>query len=567
MALGSFVLVLHGHLPYVLKHGRWPHGEHWLFEVAAETWMPLLGAVEHCLGQHRRFPVTLGLTPVLLEQLAHDRFKEGFVAWLGERSERASRDEAGFRSTGEPHLAWLAGRWGDHYRAMRSRFEALDRDLPGAFARHWERGVLELLSSNATHGYMPLLLHDASCKAQIELGLDTSERILGRRPRGVWLPECAWRPAGPWTPPVLNGGARMRRGTDQILADAGVEYTFLDSHLFAGSRSEGIRQDGRFQKVSWEQAGWDTTRGWRSPMEPHLASSDGGDGRLSVFARHPRVSEQVWSGEVGYPGDGRYLEFHKRHGQDGLKYWKVTGRDVDLGGKHPWYPDDIPGAVHEHARHFVESVRGILHQHREHTGRHGVVVAAFDAELFGHWWHEGIDFLRDVLLEIQADPEIEGETAGEFIDRHPADKIVWIPEGSWGAGGDHRVWLNEELRWTWEVEYRAEERFGHLCLTLPWQENSRVRGVLERAGRELLLLQASDWQFVIHTRGAQDYGLKRFALHATRFDRLCDIAVDLAAGRRLDPVQRAQVSEVDTHDDVFAVPTLNLDLWSTGAPT
>ncbi len=564
MAVGSFVLVLHGHLPYVLKHGRWPHGEHWLFEVAAETWMPLLGVIDECLAQDRRFPVTLGLTPVLLEQLAHDAFKGGFVVWLDERIARASRDEAEFRSAGELHLAYLAGHWREHYQAMLSRFEALDRDLPAAFARHWDQGGLELLSSNATHGYMPLLLHDASCQANLRLGLETSERILGRRPRGIWLPECAYRPGGSWTPPVLGGGARLRKGTDQILADEGVEYTFLDSHLLTGSRSEGVRQDGEFHKVSWEQAGWDHGRGWRSPLEPHLASSDGGDGRLSVFARHPKVSEQVWSGEVGYPGDGRYLEFHKRHGQAGLRYWKVTGRDVDLGDKAAWHPDDIPGAVHGHAQHFAASVRALLTEHREATGRHGVVVASFDAELFGHWWHEGVGFLRDVMLALQADPQVDTETAGEFLDGHPPDKVCWIPEGSWGAGGDHRVWLNEELRWTWEVEYRAEERFGQLCLTLPWQTHARVRGALERAGRELLLLQASDWQFVIHTRGAQDYGLKRFALHATRFDRMCEVAEDLAAGKRLSPVQRAQLSEVDTHDDIFPVGPLRLDLWDTG---
>ncbi|MCB9758905.1 MAG: DUF1957 domain-containing protein [Alphaproteobacteria bacterium] len=559
MAAGSFALVLHGHVPYVLKHGRWPHGEQWLYEAAAETWLPLLEVLDACHQAGATANLTLGLTPILLEQLAHPAFKEGLPLWLAEREQRAHADERSFQEWGDAHLAFLARRQADRFMDLAERFEAIDRDLPGAFAALWRAGEVELISSGATHGYQPLLLHDASCRAQIRQGLRSSERILGQRPRGFWLPECAYRPAGSWTPPAVHGDARLRQGTDRLLADEGVAYTFVDAHLFRGLRSEGLLGPEGFRKVGWDQAGWDTERAWRSVLEPHLASSEGSPRGVSVFARHPEVSEQVWSGQVGYPADGRYLEFHKKHGDNGLRYWKVTSARAGLGDKDRYHPDDIPGAVYSHAQHFCAVVRSILKRHRAETGRHGVVVAPFDAELFGHWWHEGPLFLRDVLLTLHADPEVEVTTAGAFLDDHPADKVAWLPEGSWGEGGDHRVWFNDGQRWMWEVLYRAEDRFGALCLAQPWRDDPALRRLLEDAGRELLLLQASDWPFVVHTQGAPDYGIKRFTQHATRFDRICDMVVDVGEGRTLAPYQEAILAEARACDDVF--PDVDLALW------
>lgn len=564
MAIGSFVLVLHAHVPYVLRHGHWPHGEQWLFEAAAETYLPLLRVIDGVLHAGARFPVTIGLTPILLEQLSQDYFKERFAVWLAEREERAHADEQQYEQWGDHHMAFLARRWADHFMALAAQFEAIQRDIPGAFAKHWSAGAIEIISSGATHGYQALLLQDASCRAQIRQGLRSSERILGRRPTGVWLPECSWRPGGPWTPPCTFEDARLRFGTDAILAAEGVKFTFLDAHLFRGARSEGMRTPTGYRKVGWDQAGWDEGRAWRSVLEPHIATTDGSDTGLAVFGRHPEVSEQVWSGQVGYPADGRYLEFHKKHGDNGLRYWKVTSARAGLGEKERYYPDDIDGAVFSHAQHFCAVVRSILRRHRERTGRHGVVVAPFDAELFGHWWFEGPNFLRDVMLALHQDPEVEVQTASAFLETHPPDKVVWFPEGSWGEGGDHRVWFNETQKWMWDVIYRAEDRFGNLCYSMPWADNPAIEAVLKRAGREILLLQASDWPFIVHSKGAPDYGYKRFAQHASRFDRLCDLAVDLSQGREPEPYQQAIVAESDACDGVF--PDIDLNLWHHEAP-
>lgn len=558
---GSFCLVLHGHLPWVLHHGYWPHGEVWLYEAAAESWLPLHALVRDCAAEGVPTPLTLGLMPILLEQLRQPAFASGFRDWLDRQGHRAVADEAAFTARGELHLAWLATRWSDHFARLRAQFDALDGDIPGAFAALHREGRVELLTSNATHAYMPLLLHEASARAQVRAGVATSRRVLGFPPRGAWLPECAYRPAGPWRPPVVHGDVRDRAGVEELFAHEGVRFFFVDQHLYAEARSEGVVDaDGAFHKVGWDQAAWDHNRAWRSVLEPHGVSSRGGPASLVALARHPEVSEQVWSGRVGYPGDGRYLEFHKREGHDGLRYWKVTGPGVDLGAKHAWHPDDVVVAVRDHARHFVAVVRSILQRHHDATGRRGMVVAPFDAELFGHWWFEGPAFLREVFRAMHGDPVVVPRTVSGALEVTPVDKVVSLPEGSWGAGGDHRVWFNEELKWIWEASYRAEDRFLALWHDLPWRLDPAVREALTSAARELLLLQASDWAFVIHTRGAVDYGYRRFCEHLARFDRACTVAEARARGEPDTPLRRLEVEDMAAHDPCF--PDLQLEWWA-----
>jgi 1,4-alpha-glucan branching enzyme len=565
MGMGSFCLVLHGHLPYVLRHGLWPHGEDWLYEATAETYLPLLAMIDECAFLKGNPRLTIGLTPVLLEQLAHDCFKAGFEHYLEDRVGRAKSDQKEFTGCGEAHLGWLAGRWKEWYGKLGLQFQEIGRDIPRAFAERAERGYVEILTSNATHAYMPLLLEDSSIRAQMRAGVGSSERILGFRPQGMWLPEGGYRPDGPWSPPVAWGGERLRRGIEHFIADEGVTHFFVENHLIQESRSEWVK-NGQWSKVSWDEAANHPERGWRSVHEPAWVASDGSNSqRTAAFARDPEICKQVWSGACGYPGDGVYLEFHKKHGEKrGLRYWKITGTRVDLGRKDPYYPDDVPGKVFQHARHFCDQVKERLRAYRNRTGRHGAVAACFDAELFGHWWFEGPQFLRDVMLTLNADPDIDLCTAGEFLKTHPPDKVVAMPAGSWGEGGDHRVWSNDKVAWMWEIEYRCEALFGKLTFNLEWHKHKELRQVLEKAGRELLLLQASDWPFVITRGQAVDYGIKRFMQHVARFECLADIAEKLGSDSaylgKLSEVEKFEVQDADIHDVIF--PKIDLNWWN-----
>jgi 1,4-alpha-glucan branching enzyme len=527
-------------MPYVLRHGVWPHGEDWLYEAAAETYLPLLSVLDRCVYLDCIPKLTVGLTPVLLEQLTQEEFKQGFKAYLADYMDRSKKDRLQFEKNGQMHMVYLAGLWEQFYLKLAEQFEEIDSNIPAAFYEHSRAGHIELLTSAATHGYMPLLLEDSSLHAQVRAGLNTSQRIFGFKPTGIWLPEGAYRPAGNWTPAIPWGDGRLRTGIEQIIADEGITHFFIDNHLLNG--------DGGNHSIP--QPVW-----VKNAQNPQVAA----------LVRNPQICQLVWCKFVGYPAHPMYLEFHKRHGpRRGLRYWKITDRKSDLGHKDPYYPDDIPGKLHEHVQHFCNQVKKVLYDYHNQTGKQGVVVACFDAELFGHWWFEGPKFLENVLLTLNADPDVNLCTSQDYLQSSPPDKWAALQSGSWGEGGDHRVWSSGELKWLWEMEYRCEATFGKLTYNLPWRTRPDTRKILEKAGRELLLLQASDWPFVISRRQAPEYGMKRFVQHVSRFDILTEIAERLDEDpqylHKLNDVQKLELKEIEAHDVIF--PQIDLNWWN-----
>jgi 1,4-alpha-glucan branching enzyme len=552
--LGRLCLVLHGHLPYVLHHGNWPHGESWLYEGAAETYLPLLELLDECADKNIRAGITIGLTPVLLEQLAHDHFKTGFGKYLNERMALARHDAAEFTRTRQPELTALAHRWEKWYADRLAYFEKINRNIPAAFAGHFQHDRIEILTSAATHAYLPLLAEDASLTAQLAIGSSISAKHLGKKPAGIWLPECAYRPEiSAWQPPVLYDHPRHRPGMETLLASQHLSHFFIDNHLISQAKPLAITDETGTRPTSEALLFWDNRRGWGTPLDPVAVASIASTNTPTVhaFARHPRVSEQVWSAVTGYPGADAYLEFHRKHGDHGLRYHRVTSHHTPLMEKQPYDPAQTPGKTYEQAQHFCGVLREVLADYTKQTGRVGTITASFDAELFGHWWFEGLQFLRDVLLTLVHDGTVEVLTSAAALEKSTVDKVVHLPEGSWGEGGHHHVWLNDHTRWLWETEYRAERRFAQLLAELPWRTHPKLEIMLQKAARELLLLQSSDWPFAIHSAAAADYGIARFALHHTRFDRLATLAKDLASSLPTTDVQQTELAEADAHDVIF----------------
>ncbi|MGA2229886.1 MAG: 1,4-alpha-glucan branching protein domain-containing protein [Tepidisphaeraceae bacterium] len=554
---GGFCLVLHGHLPYVARHGLWPHGETWLYEAMAETYLPLLDLIGDIALNGVCPAITLGITPVLLEQLGDEYIKTGFVEYLQSRAALGREDRAQFLRQGEPNLAELAVQWEKWYLAKLDHFERIGRDIPKQFKLRRDEGNIQILTGAATHAYLPLLLTDQSIRAQLGAGAAVTARYFGAS-SGLWLPECAYRPASDsWRPPVLEDAGRYRPGIESFLSGMGVNHTFLDSPSIVGGQPLGVVADGRFFASSSAQAHRDRKSGWRESLEPVGIASEPGRAEVFALARHPRLAQQVWSSKVGYPGDGNYLEFHKKHGPGGLRYWRVTDVAASLEAKETYDPNAVGGRVYANAQHFCSMVKDILRDYHNRTGRRGVCVAAFDAELFGHWWFEGPKFLRDVILTLAAEKIATPLTAQSAIAEFPPDKIMRPLEGSWGRGGDHTVWLNDETRWMWEVEHRCEKKMVRAVQALAWGGNQQLAGALAQAGRELLLLQASDWPFVVENQSALDYGVQRFCLHTVRFERAMEIGHHLAAGKALTPLESTQLAEMAEHDPVFAEIDLN----------
>jgi 1,4-alpha-glucan branching enzyme len=549
--IGSVVFVLHSHLPWVLGHGQWPHGEAWLHEAAAECYIPFLRMMDRIAVDEAHARITVGLTPVLCDSLASPRFREGFLEYLGNRRGLAERDVSHFRAAGDARSERLASAWSDFYAGTEEAFLGpYGGNLVGGFRRLQESGHVELITSAATHGYLPLLGRDESVAAQIRAGVASYRRHIGRSPGGIWLPECAYRPRGPWSRPTGSSRSWMRPGLEEFLAREGLRYFFVDTHLLTGGVPLGTYED-RFADRRL-----DATRpaSGLSPYDVHALAGGSASDRVAVFARDPRSSVQVWSADYGYPGDGAYLEFHRKKEQGGLRYWRITDRRLPLDAKIAYDPKEAEERVQAHASHFCGLVRETLREHRRATGRAGVIVAPFDTELFGHWWFEGLRWLEAVLRNLAGDGSTT--TASEALTLHPPRSTVTLPEGSWGQGGHHWVWWNDDTRWVWDLVYRAEDAFLEAVGSAPAREDAQR--VLRQLARELLLLEASDWPFLITTFSARDYAEARMRTHMEAFEGLLSLLRRTAAGS-LAARDDSTLAELEARDSLF--PDIDLGWW------
>ncbi|WP_433963765.1 hypothetical protein [Tunturiibacter gelidiferens] len=239
---GFLTFTLHAHLPYVVNHGTWPHGLEWLHEAAAETYLPFLRVLKNLERDQIRFSCNLNLSPILLEQLSHPVFLAEFPHYLTRKIVAAREDEAFFLQSGDGHLAETARFWQRFFSQALEDFNHFDRDLISAFRHFNDTGLIDIITCGATHGYMPLLGTDESLRAQIRTAVDTHIRHFGKAPRGIWAPECGYRPAGPWSYPVTNADgsptppAFNRIGVEQALSESGLEFFFVDTHLIEESR-------------------------------------------------------------------------------------------------------------------------------------------------------------------------------------------------------------------------------------------------------------------------------------------------------------------------------------------
>ena len=239
--LGSFTFVLHSHIPYVLSHGIWPHGMDWLNEAASETYIPLLEVFNRLVEEGHAPKAVVGISPVLAEQLADEAFKEGLRGYLRNRIDAAKEDGEQFGKWNLPIRKGVAEMWRHHFTDVLHLFEDTYRcDLIAAFKGLQDAGAIEIITCAGTHGYLPLLGEDSAIKAQIRAGVETYEKHFGRQPRGIWLPECAYRPRYQWKYPIEGfGKERMRKGIEEFLHEDGIEYFIIDSNLLKGARPSG----------------------------------------------------------------------------------------------------------------------------------------------------------------------------------------------------------------------------------------------------------------------------------------------------------------------------------------
>jgi 1,4-alpha-glucan branching enzyme len=590
---GFLNFTLHAHLPYVVNHGTWPHGMEWLLEAAAETYLPMLRMLSKLERDNIRFHANLNLSPILLEQLSHPSFIAEFPRYVTRKIVAAREDEAFFIQAGDDHLAETARFWHHFFTQALEDFQSFNGDIIGAFRHFNDIGLIEIITSGATHAYLPLLGTDESVRAQIRTAVETHIRHIGKAPRGIWSPECGYRPAGFWNYPVPFADGQPtpsgfeRIGVEQALAESNIEFFVVDTHLVEDSqaawpyesRTREPRQAPPEQKATpggTIQASADLAReqvvepGARSLYQAYYVDGPYRDENLSattIFARDPRTGIQVWSGDTGYPGDAAYLDFHKKRWPGGHRYWRVTGAKVDIGEKEPYHHHHAPERVKEHAAHYVQLVRQALD-----TGFNDdispILCSPFDAELFGHWWFEGVQWLEAVARELhERDYGVQLITCGEYLDLHPRAGFIAMPEGSWGVEGNHQVWLNSDTSWTYTHIYPAELYVRDVCTAAlqsgALNDSPHSKRILQQLCRELLLLESSDWQFLITTGAARDYAEIRFLTHNDQFNEVKAFYQAFEANGALTQEQETRLAEIEQRDSIF--PYIDPALWAAHA--
>jgi len=513
-----FALVLHSHIPYCRRSGTWPAGEEWLFEAMLETYLPLLLVQRGWQRDDIPSCISVGIVPVLAEQLADSYLQQRFGEYLDDKVQRADRDQQRFAS--DPKQQQVAHHWHARFCRLRSAWhEELGRDLLGAWRQLQEAGCCEIMTSAATHGFLPLLERDSAIRAQVAVGVETYRRFFGRDPRSFWLPECAYRPAV-WS----QAEQRERTSIDGWLRAAGLGQFVVEGVGITSAQPLDGQDD---------DAAHSLYRGHR------LASG------MVVFGRNEATGKQVWSPAGGYPGDPHYLEFHQKDPESGLRYWRVTGSD----DKALYDPVAATERVDSHAHHFV----GLVRQECERAAQQGVaapvVVAPYDCELFGHWWHEGVDWLDRVLRLLASDDTVRSASLSETAAQPECvGPTIAMSASTWGLNSDDTVWRNQQHGWVWPLindSSRQIERVLAQAQSRGQPHDQRGQRLLRQLCRELLLMQGSDWPFLLFTGQATEYANQRFHHHHQRLLKLLWAADNLDDTARLSDHDLQEFEEID----------------------
>jgi len=515
---GYLALVLHAHLPFV-RHPEYEDflEEDWLYEAITETYLPLLDVYEGLVRDGIDFRITMSLTPPLANMLADELLQNRYVKHIRDLIELAEKEVE--RTRWMPEFHETAKMYLEKFERCRYLFEEVYRkNLINGFKRFQELGKLEVITCGATHGFMPLMdLYPNAVRAQIQVARQDYERHFGRPPRGIWNGECGYYP-----------------GLETFLSEAGIRFFFVDSH--------GILHADRRPRY-----------GVFAPLycPNHVAA----------FGRDIESSKSVWSSEEGYPGDFNYREFYRDIGFDldfeyikpyihesglrtntGIKYYRITGRTMY---KEPYNRQRAMEMAAEHAGNFMfNREKQVEHLSAVMDNKIPIVVSPYDAELFGHWWYEGPDFLNFLLRKISTSSDtIELITPSEYLDRHPEQQTATPSLSSWGNRGYAEVWLNSTNDWIYRHLHKASERMNELANTYRDAEGL-IRRALNQAARELLLAQSSDWAFIMKTNTMVEYAVKRTKDHINRF-------TDLYYAIKSGTIDESILTSLERKDNIF----------------
>lgn len=546
---GYVSFVLHAHLPFIHHPESNDYlEESWLYEAISETYIPLLKNFKKLVDEGVNFRITMSMTPPLLSMLDNKLLQQKYINYLENLIELSEKEikRTAFNEKMNNLSKYYYERYSEDLRLFRDEFKC---DLISQFKHFQDIGVLEIITCGATHGYFPILyVNEKTVRAQIAVGVQTYERYFGKKPRGIWLPECGYVPEA-----------------DKYLREFGVDYAIVESHgvLYANP----------------------------TPVYGTLAPIVSPQG-FTVFGRDMESSRQVWSSINGYPGDYNYRDFYRDIGYEadydyikpyiahngvrvhtGIKYHRITG---DTDNKDIYDIQWAKDSAERQAGHFLNSRTEQIENASHYMNKPPIVLCPYDAELYGHWWYEGPYWLYILFKKIYYDEcNFELITPSEYMDKYPEIQQCQPCRSSWGANGYSEVWLNPSNDYAHKHLHTAGDRMCELAYkfrdsydTLNNLDNqikelkkekkpitsitssSKYRNTklqvraLNQAARELLLAQSSDWLFIITNNTMVDYAHRRIKDHIGRFTRLYN---ELNSGK----IDRKFLSEIEEKDSVF----------------
>ena len=546
---GYVSFVLHAHLPFIHHPESNDYlEESWLYEAISETYIPLLRNFKKLVDEGVNFRITMSMTPPLLSMLDNKLLQQKYINYLENLIELSEKEikRTTFNEKMNNLSKYYYERYSDDLRLFKDEFKC---DLISQFKYFQDIGVLEIITCGATHGYFPILyVNEKTVRAQIAVGVQTYERYFGKKPRGIWLPECGYVPEA-----------------DKYLREFGVDYAIVESHgvLYANP----------------------------TPIYGTLAPIVSPQG-FTVFGRDMESSRQVWSSINGYPGDYNYRDFYRDIGYEadydyikpyiahngvrvhtGIKYHRITG---DTDNKDIYDIQWAKDSAERQAGHFLNSRTEQIENASHYMNKPPIVLCPYDAELYGHWWYEGPYWLYILFKKIYYDEcNFELITPSEYMDKYPEIQQCQPCRSSWGANGYSEVWLNPSNDYAHKHLHTAGDRMCELAykfrdsydflnsrdnqLKELKKENQPITSItsssnyrkakiqvraLNQAARELLLAQSSDWLFIITNNTMVDYAHRRIKDHIGRFTRLYN---ELNSGK----IDRKFLSEIEEKDCVF----------------
>ncbi|MFL0250797.1 glycoside hydrolase family 57 protein [Clostridium neuense] len=525
MKKGYVAFVLHGHMPFI-RHPEINDAleERWLFEAMSECYIPLIQVFDGILSDKIKFKMTMSITPPLMSMLQDEYLNERYLEYLNKSIELSNKELIRTKNNYQENK--VAHFYNDRFKGLLETYEKYNNNLMNAFKKFDKLGCLEIITCSATHALLPLIsVNPEAVRAQIATGVESYTKIMGHSPEGIWLPECAYT-----------------YSLDSVLKEYGIKYFISESKavLYASPRP---------------------MYGTNAP----IAVPNG----VCTFGRDMESSYQVWSDFMGYPGDFSYREFYRDIGYElpmdyikpyinasgiridtGFKYYKITGNSEY---KEIYNRDEAMQKVWQHASHFSKCRTDQISEISKHMDKPPIITCPYDAELYGHWWFEGPDFINAFIRKSAEDwTSYELTTPSEYLKMNPIVQCSTPNPSSWGENSDYSVWINSSNQWIYRDLHKCEEIMIRLANTYTDPSELQEKA-LNQAARELMLAESSDWPFIIKNNTTVDYAVRRINSHLNRFKAIYD---DITKNN----IQAKNLEKIESIDNIF--PNINYRIYA-----